>query len=290
MLKAKLVFIMGILLLFLISCDDGVTSSNSDSDSTYTQQNVICWVKDYEYSKKQLTETVVYGIITHNPLPVFNYLKVNDQIFNSPHNHIIYPGYISYGLIQDDRDTLVIDEYVEFSLNTSLGTVFGNQDRPNPITNIKVNNVLVDPYNYPEAEINVNDELLVSWEYGETQPNFIRIYGNYSWYDENYVRYNVRIDRYIQSDQDSVLLFEENEIKSSNGYLYFILEPYNGPNPTIYEGGNMSGSGSGSLFWSYNKQEYDVDVEIIGSKSRIDPEVKKEKLDKLRESFLDQFK
>ena len=280
MLKAKLAVIAGFLLIF--------TACEEITNTEYVnEQSVICWVREYEYYDKQVNNIYISGVVVANPIPEFNNLNINDQIFNSPDNYTIYPGYADFGLTSANIDTLIVDDEINFSLSTDFGTVSGLEKSPTPIDSIKINGILVDINSYPEATISLNEELLLSWNYGDIKPDFIRISGWYDYYDGQNYDY-IMIDEYIPNTQNSIILFEEGEISYLDSYLYFDIEIFNGPKPDGT--GNLSGSGSGSLFWSFTKEDYDVDVEIIGSKSRIDPEVKKEKLDKLRESFLDQFK
>ncbi len=283
MLKKKFIVIIGLLILLIGCSEDTVTEY-------VNEQNVVCLIQEWESDESRDCDLNIWGQLSSTPLPEFNYFIIDSQMFNSTENYTIYPGYGIFELTNEEENALNINDDIDFEFDTEFGTVIGSQNRPNLINNIRINGELVDTNSSPEAQIALNEELLVSWEYDNERPDFIRISGLYWWYVGDEMD-EILVNRIIPNTQNSVLLFEENELSHTNSVLLFDIIPSNGPNPENNTGGNLAGDGTGYLYWSYGKDEYNIDAEIDGgSRTQIDPTIKKEKLLKLKKSLLETFK
>lgn len=272
--------------LFLITMLMILASCNFDNNTIVNEegQRVLAYIMesdDYLY-KQSSYDLKIEGKLTASPLPEFNYFKIDGEIFSSWDNFAVKPGYIDFYMNPEQASDIHIYSTVYFEVNTEFGAVFGNQSRPGLIDNIEINDDPADySIQYPNAEISLSEILEVSWTYGSEIPDFLHIYGIYSYHD-GFTDKVMEINEYIDNSYTFFRLFNSGVLKY-DGRVNFNIEPYNGPIPTEDSASNLSGDGTGTLYWSHLPDYCELEVQVgNGYKSK---ENLKSKLRDLREEL-----
>ncbi|MBN2858432.1 MAG: hypothetical protein JXN63_08525 [Candidatus Delongbacteria bacterium] len=257
---------INILSLFVFSAVTILTSCNFDNNTIINEegQRVTAYImesEDYLY-KQSSYDLKIEGKLMASPLPEFNYFKIDGEIFSSRDNFTLNPGYIDFYLTSQQASVLRIYSTVYFEVNTEFGAIFGNQSRPALIDdNIEINGTDADYSTvYPNAEINLSDMLEVSWTYGSERPDFLHVYGIYSYHD-GFTDRVMKINEYIDSSYSFFRLFNSGVLQY-NGRVNFNIEPYNGPIPGEDSVSNMSGDGTGTLYWSHLPDYCELEVQV----------------------------
>ncbi len=135
------------------------------------------------------------------------------------------------------------------SVNTSLGTVSGSETLPGTITAINTN---------VEDTLALGQPLTISWN-TDAQLNYFRM--SYEWLDEEDNWDYTAIDTFLTTN--SITL--DGSLFTHNGYIYYFwIEPVNGPFPEPGAIANMSGNGSGFLYY-FSDRAYNESMIIVGS-------------------------
>ena len=275
--------------LFLFSAVMIFTSCNFDNNTIVNEegQRVVAYImesEDYIY-KQSSYELKVEGKLIASPLPEFNYFKIDGTKFESRDNFTVKPGYIDFYLTPQQASDIDIYSSVYFEVNTEFGAVFGNLSRPPLISDIQING---EPAEYgtffPNAEIRLSEELIVSWTYGSERPNFFWVYGNY-YYHDGYSDRVMRINVYIDSSYSFFRLFNSG-ILQYDGRVNFNIEPYNGPIPTDDSAYNMTGEGHGTLYWSRLPDYCELEVQVGNGYKSKNREQTKSEVQNLRSHFI----
>ena len=275
-------------LLFLISAVLILISCNFDNNTIIDEegQRITAYIMesdDYLY-KQSSYDLKIEGRLTASPLPEFNFFKIDGEVFSSRDNFIVKPGYIDFYLTAQQSSDIHIYSTVYFGVNTEFGAVFGNQSRPALIQNININGDPADySISYPNAEINLSEMLEVSWSYESSRPDFLHIYGIYSYYD-GFTDRVMNINEYVDSSYSFFRLFNTGVLQY-DGRVNFNIEPYNGPIPTDNGTSNMSGDGAGSLYWSHLPDYCELEVQV-GDGYRSKDDDMKLKIEKLRKDLI----
>jgi hypothetical protein len=275
------------MLLSLITMLMILTSCNFDNNTIVNEegQRVLAYIMesdDYLY-KQSSYDLKIEGKLTASPLPEFNYFKIDGAEYSSRDNFTVKPGYIDFYMNPEQASDIHIYSTVYFEVNTEFGAVFGNQSRPPLIDDIYINS---DPADYsilfPNAKIYLSEMLEISWKYESLRPDFLHIYGIYSYHD-GFTDKVTEINEYVRSDFSSFRLFNSNVLKY-DGRVNFNIEPYMGPIPTEDSASNMSGDGSGILYWSHLPDYCELEVQVgDGYNSKEDM---KSKMRDLREELI----
>lgn len=260
MLKRKNILAVTLFLLVLL-----INSCNFDNNTIINEegQRVTVYIMetdDYLY-KQSSYELEIEGELMASPLPEFNYFRIDGSTFPSRDNYTVNPGNITFYLTKDQASDIHIYSTVYFEVNTELGAIFGNQSRPPIIDNIEINGHPAD-YSllYPNAEINLSDKLEVSWTYGSQRPDFIHIYGYYSYHD-GFTDRVMKINEYIDNSYSFFNIYNTGVLQY-DGRVNFNIEQYNGPMPTDDTPSNMSGDGTGTLYWSHLPDYCELEIQV----------------------------
>lgn len=266
--------------LIILSAILLISSCNFDNNTIVQgeEQRVVCNIMESDnYLYKQSSYKLeIDGKLIASPLPEFNFFKIDGNTFSSRDNFTIRPGYIDFYLTQAQASDFHIYSMVYFEVNTEFGAIFGNQSRPPLIDNIGING---DPADYtilyPNAEIDLSEMLEVSWTYGSQRPDFLWIYGYYSYQDGV-----IEISEYVDSSYSFYKLFISGVLQH-DGRVNINIEPYNGPIPTDNTPSNMSGDGTGTLYWSHLPDYCELEIKVgNGYKGKDDIKLKMEELRK----------
>lgn len=259
-----LIIISGYLMavLTLSGCSDPASGNGNDT------QIFLVWagVNDYYYNDSTGEEientlsTEIQGVVLANPLPSFDYFKIGDTQFNTSSNYD--QGYLSF-----QNDILGVENPLLFEGKTSLGKVSGSISLPDTIKAISVNN----------QEIQIGQSIMLSWN--GSNANFYRVSGEYEWRDVNSNWHYISLDTLIT--ENSVTY--DGSIFSYDGVVYiYVVIPINGPFPQEGATANLSGAGTGFLYYE-NKYFYaymDIQVGTGLSKSSISNSLLKHNLRK----------
>jgi hypothetical protein len=159
---------------------------------------------------------------------------VNNTVFsqNELYWYEDYPGHCTFSASL--YDTLYNPLTIE--VTTSLGEVQGSVALPDTITSFDVS---------PGSPV-VGEAITLSWSGG--QWDFVHLSGAYSYF-EQYQYYYVVLDTFVSGNSitypDSMFLYP------GTVWIYDILT-YNGPYPEVDSLGNMTGDGSGFLYYINN--------------------------------------
>ena len=272
-------FIMIVTLLFFFSfnCDNATDGDNvidtvsqiSFIYAVYSNASLRTPKQEINY----LESTYAYGVIFANPIPGFEYIKLGDISFSGSQYYKYYPGYLMFGMVDGGEEIVITSNLnpLNTELKTSLGTLNGTISLPDSVENLTLNVVDTLPLNQP---------LTISWNNGSA--DFYEIFFDYSWNDSMIYDY-VYVDTFIT---DNSITFP-GSLFSHNGNIYFIsVTSINGPPPGAGVEGNMTGDGSGFLYYiNSSESAYFNDIVVgTGSSGRKErqPLTKADKRDRFR--------
>ncbi len=282
------------LLIIIALIITAIYFSGCKLDSTRTivpedGQRVVAYIMESDrYLFKQSNYRLkVEGMVIASPLPRFDHFKIDQSIYNSAANYSLKPGYIHFYLTPQQASDIHLYNSAYFEVSTDFGHIFGNQSRPPLIIDIKINGTEADysPLNIHNAQIVLSDKLEVSWDYNDEKPDFLWIYGYYSYHD-GFTDRVMKIDEYVRSSVSSFRLFNTGVLQW-DGRVNFNIEPYNGPIPTNGSASNMSGDGHGTLYWSHLPDYCELEVKVGSGYFKSQSDRVKEKIGLMRNSFLE---
>lgn len=251
-INVMLINMLALLLFFNCSNDDNnnPTSSNGNESS----QIFLVWAEfsdsywdDVQDEEIYTPNTDLWGVILADELPTFNYYKIGDIQFTKYYEY--FPGYIGFG------DETNVDGYspiigninpLKFEGKTSAGIVSGTISLPDTIKAVSLSN---------NQEIQLGQSLTISWS--GSNANFYEIDADYEWKDTN--------DNWHWVDLDTIVVGNSITYNGSifihNGEMYVDdITPLNGPVPVAGSEANMSGDGTGFLY--YSNKDFDIDIDI----------------------------
>lgn len=252
---------MIITLLFFISfnCDNATDGDNViDSVSQITFIYAVYDNDSLTIPKQEINylgSTYVYGVIFGNPIPGFEYIKLGDKSFSGSPYYKYYPGYLMFGMVSGGEEIVITSNLnpLNTELKTSFGTLSNTISLPDSVENLTLNVVDTLPLNQP---------LTISWNNGSA--DFYEVILDYSWNDSMTYDY-VYIDTFIT---DNSITFP-GTLFSHNGNIYFnSVTSINGPLPGAGVEGNMSGDGSGFLYYISPSAYFNYIVVGTGSSDR----------------------
>ena len=234
-----LVFIMPGILLFPLGCDnnDNPTGTNAE-----VSQLVLAEVRSVNTSDST-SGVVCNGVVISNEIPLFEYFKLGQRIFDDTKFFSFETGRINFQNFGEPVSANLNPLIVE--VKTSLGLVKGSETSPELINKVTLSH---------NDTLRLGESLTISWE------------------GSNADFYNIGIV-YIQINPGGIVLLAPTFIsQSSVTYDESIfnregsidlrrITPINGPFPGHNSKSNMSGDGSGFLY--YYAQEFRIDQRII---------------------------
>lgn len=220
-----------------------VSSNGADSESQTLlvvaefQQNYWDEIQGY------VPSTEVAGMILGNPLPAFDYCKVGDSTFTD------HRRYLSYIYFEYDHPAISGKmNPLKFEAKTSRGVVNGAISLPDTITSVSLSS---------NQRIPIGQPLTISW-YG-SNADFYFINGYYSWTDVNRNTQYVELDTFVVGNSvtyDAAIFTHTGRIRIYN------ITPFNGPIPVAGSEANLSGEGTGFLYYSNTKFDVDADIQV----------------------------
>ncbi len=269
-MKHLKIFFLVILFFSLINfnCEEETTSSNGGG--TTRQQIVTVWA-NYKIiytanEQKVLADSAnayISGVVFADPIPTFEYYKAGGKIFNADTSFRYSNGYLGFGqygeVITEHLDPLTVE------VKTSQGTVSGTITVPDTIDTAFVNHPDILP---------IGQSLIVSWS--GSGADFYSLYYNYEWIDnQGYWHYEYE----NEVVQNPPYTFPTNTFPY-NGIIYFIdIQSMNGPIPQPGSKGNMTGNGTGFLYYD-NGRSYTINSIVVGTGSSTLPKMMDRKPDK----------
>ena len=195
--------------------------------------------------------TVVGGIIVSDPIVEFTHLKVNETVFSGDDYSSIQYGYTSFG--RYDSTSRITSNFtpLDVEVKTSQGKMNGTISLPDTIMTLG----LSDTSNLP-----LSTPFTISW--AGSNADFYNVSINYEYKDEND---SLQYEYFQEMTSDNSFTFS-GSIFSYNGEIEYIsIQPINGSVPQEGAEGNMSGDGSGFLYYWANTYNYEGDDIIVGS-------------------------
>jgi len=195
--------------------------------------------------------TVVGGFIVSDPIVEFTHLKVNETVFSGDDYSSIQYGYTSFG--RSDPTSRITSNFtpLDVEVKTSQGKMNGTISLPDTIMTLG----LSDTSNLP-----LSTPFTISW--AGSNADFYYVSFDYEYKDEND---NSQWDYFEEMTINNSYTFPDS-IFSYNGEIDYIrVQPINGTKPQEGAEGNMSGDGSGFLYYWANTFSYEGDDIIVGS-------------------------
>jgi hypothetical protein len=228
--------------LSLCGCD------SSSDPCKCSQQNAVTAVWAYHEDELALATasrdgaTWLNGVVFADPLPTLQSVDLNDAEFSDPRYWHYIDGYIYIG---DWYYAIVVYsgfDPIEVAVRTSAGDVEGAVSLPDEITHLE----------FSESEVlELGEPLTISWPGQDADFYYFGLY--YEWGDWEYSA----IDTVLSGNSVTI----EGSFFSHDGVIWDVwIQPTNGPVPQPGATGNMSGYGSGYLY--YSRDEYYEEVGI----------------------------
>lgn len=242
--------------VFFIGCDsDDTTRSNS------TEQVALVWAEHerdyYDYGPDTLINspaTFITGVILSDPLPSFDYYMAGGVTFTGDDNYTYYPGYLAFGAnFNFEYYEPILTNYnpLNFEVKTSIGQLNGSISLPDTITSINLSEY---------DTLQLGEAFTVSWL--GSNADFYSFNFEYEWIDEEYNWEKVWIDTFVV---DNSITIPGSFFQYNGETDYIRIKPMNGPYPKNGAIGNMSGDGTGFLYYENESTRYEDDEIIVGS-------------------------
>jgi len=176
--------------------------------------------------------TWVYGEVHADPMPTQLSVTVNDDEFSGPSYWSYQQGYIYFGSWEDAIVIYSGFDPLEVAVRTSAGTIAGTVSLPDEITHLELS----------EAEtLELGESLTVSWPVQDADFYYFGL--DYEWGDWEYA--------YVETVISGNSVTIDGSFFHSDGIIWSIwVQPTSGPMPRPGAIGNMSGYGSGYLYYS----------------------------------------
>ena len=230
--------------LSLCSCGDSESPSGSSGEDAVT----AVWA--YHEDEWRLAPgsrqgvTWLNGVVFADPLPTLQSVELNDEEFSDPGLWGYQEGYIYFG--QGDYPIAVWSGFdpIDVAVRTSAGTVTGTVSLPDEITSLE----------FSESEaLELGEALTVSWPGQEAD----------FWYFELYYEYGDWEYEYFETIVSGNSVTIDGSFFSYDGIIWAVwIQPTNGPMPQPGATGNMSGYGSGYLYYSCESYWMDVSIQV----------------------------
>lgn len=231
------------LTVIICGCDGSPTSSD---DETVASAITYVFADHTPYYDKMRTEsfrdwtTTVYGSVTADPMPLFEYVRVNEQYFSGSHYCTYYPRRLYFGGWSSGSTPITVSsgfDPIDISVCTSAGEVAGTMSLPVTISLLHFSE---------EDSLELGESLMVSWP--GANADFYRFTLQYAWRDTtgSPARYE-----YADSLVAGPAVVVDGSFFSHDGVIGIVdVQPINGPYPEAGTSGNMSGEGTGFLYYS----------------------------------------
>jgi len=241
-------------IILIIGCD-------KEANDSATQNLWIDAYHDNSYYNDYTNETVYEEntsancILQGNPIPEFNYIKLNETNFIGDDYATIRPGYLCIGCYWPNSDSTVMIQSNFTPLNVEIQTSYGQSNGIISLPDTIMTLGLSETSNLP-----LSTPFTISW--AGSNADFYYVSFDYKYNDEND---DWHWDGFEEMTVNNSFTFP-GSIFSYNGEIVYIrVQPINGPIPKEGAEGNMSGDGSGFLYYWANTFDYEGDDIIVGS-------------------------
>ena len=244
----KLIFIA---VLLIVGCDNATESDTQQIMFVYAEHDNFYY--DDNWDSVYIENTEAWGVILSDTLPEFTHLKLNETVFSGDDYSEIYPGYIIFG--DNDSTAMITSNFtpLDVEVKTSQGKMNGTISLPDTIMTLGLSETSNLPLSSP---------FTISW--AGSNADFYAVSISYGYKDEND---NWQYEYFDEMTSDNSFTFP-GSIFSYNGEIdYITVYPINGTIPKEGAEGNMSGDGSGFLYYWANTFNYEGDDIIVGSGS-----------------------
>jgi len=243
-----------ILALLFVGCDDLLTDSDESSQFIYIYlSNSDEYYDDEDKEWVDGENTSASGWIDSDPYCEFNYLKLDTLSFIGDEYTELLLGYKYFPTNNKSMRIMSNFNSIDVELKTSLGKVEKRIALPDTIMTLGLS---------ATSNLPLSSPFTISW--AGSNADFYSVSLDYSYKDEND---NWEYEYLTEYTSDNNYTFS-GSIFSYNGDIDYIrVQPINGTMPEVGGKGNMSGDGSGFLYYGSKSTSYDGDEIIVGSGS-----------------------
>jgi len=243
-----------ILALLFVGCDDLLTDSDESSQFIYIYlSNSDEYYDDEDKEWVDGENTSASGWIDSDPYCEFNYLKLDTLSFIGDEYTELTLGYKYFPTNNKSMRIMSNFNSIDVELKTSLGKVEKRIALPDTIMTLGLS---------ATSNLPLSSPFTISW--AGSNADFYSVSLDYSYKDEND---NWEYEYLTEYTSDNNYTFS-GSIFSYNGDIDYIrVQPINGTMPEVGGKGNMSGDGSGFLYYVSKSTSYDGDEIIVGSGS-----------------------
>jgi len=244
-----------ILTVLFVSCSSEDGDNNNGTNPTSSCQVVLCWGEfddsywDYEADSSVYTDNIyVYGVVLNSTIPSISYVKLNGTTFSDDSYFSYASGYAAFGEEGDDIWVLTPSStQISTEVSTSGGTVSGSLALPS-----------VSGFPYEDDDtISKGAALPLNWTYTGGWCDFYYHVEYYDTLTEEWV--DVYVDTFLTSNSYTI----PASVLNHDCNLYISIYAVNGVYPTAGAAGNMTGTGSGFLYYENNSDDSHVYVNLI---------------------------
>ena len=237
--------------MLIVGCDNATESDTQQIILVYAQHDNSYYDDNDNWKEVYIENTQAYGLIISDPLPGFTHLKLNETVFSGDDYSEIYFGYTYFG--DNDSTAMITSNFtpLDVEVKTSQGMMNGTISLPDTIMTLGLSETSNLPLSTP---------FTISW--AGSNADFYYVSFDYDYKDEND---NWQYEYFNEMTSDNSFTFPDS-IFSYNGEIDYIrVQPINGNIPQEGAEGNMSGDGSGFLYYWANTFRYEGDDIIVGS-------------------------
>ena len=227
-MKFKFLFPFICYLAIIYNCEDLTSSRNN------LYQNVFVYVKRGVPWFISDDSSYVYGEVLSTQITDFYYLKINDTTYDQYHY-----SYSSFNF--GNYHKTVVSSKIEpltIEVATSIGTLKGSINKPDSIA------VSLSEYD----TLKLNEPLTIEWT--DEKADFYKIYMHYIWHDSSNTPIYNHIRDYVT---DNSITYPASNFPNHGVIEHLYVQPINGPIPEKGSPGNMTGNGSGYLYYFEKK-------------------------------------
>ncbi|MDP8207778.1 MAG: hypothetical protein P9L92_14010 [Candidatus Electryonea clarkiae] len=236
-------------------CGKDNPTGNSEKQVMFVYANhYSSYLDDQTGERVNEGRTNAWGVVHSVQIPEFESIKLGETVFSGDEWYEFYPGYLYIKYRGDDySNARITSDYnpLDVEVKTSLGRVKGRISLPDTLTTLTLSEY---------DTLQLGESFTISWSGSNAE--FYEVSYLYSWPDEDGI-YNWE-DMFEFVTENSITF--PGSMFSHDGRIYGVgVQPMNGPLPKGGAVGNMSGEGSGFLYYMNEGTYYEGDDIIIGS-------------------------
>ncbi len=252
-MKYFIILLFAALGFSLTNCDNTTSTVKTESAQIvfiYAQHNTVYWDEE-NYTVTPRANTEAFGVLFADPLPEFEYFVAGDSIIRGGDKIEYLPGYIIFGLT-DDFEFRIFDNLspLKVEVKTSAGKLNGEISLPDSFVSINLSE---------KDTLQLGQPFTISWQGGSA--DFYSVSCNYEWLDENRNWQYTDLDTFVTGNS---ITYPGSVFNHSGRISYISIQAMNGPFPNPGARGNMTGDGSGFLYYMIDDKSPEDDTVIVG--------------------------